>query len=86
MPAEYVPRLSVEISSETFLRMQNRIPWGLRSKVMAILLEDLLDLIEKHGDIVLAAIINRTITSQHIIAGLNKTIQKEGEKDGVLKV
>lgn len=77
MPTDYTPRLSVEISEETYIRMQNRIPWGLKSKVMAILLEDLLDLIEKHGDIVLAAVISRTISAQQIITGLDRTIKKE---------
>jgi len=77
MPEVYTPRLSVEISEETYLRMQNRIPWGLKSKVMVILLEDLLDLVEKHGDIVLAAIINRTISAQQVVKGLDKTIKKE---------
>jgi len=81
MPTEYTPRLSVEISEETHIRMQNRIPWGLKSKVMVILLEDLLDLIEKHGDIVLAAIINRTISSQQVITGLDRTIKKEEHYD-----
>uniref|UniRef100_A0A6M3JD02 Uncharacterized protein n=1 Tax=viral metagenome TaxID=1070528 RepID=A0A6M3JD02_9ZZZZ len=82
MPDVYTPRLSVEISEETYLRMQNRIPWGLKSKIMVILLEDLLDLIEKHGNIVLAAIIDRTISSQQVIKGLDRTIRKE-EESGV---
>lgn len=79
MPEVYTPRLSVEISEETYFRMQDRIPWGLKSKVMVILLEDLLDLIDSHGNIVLAAIINRTLSTQQVIKGLDKTIRREEE-------
>jgi hypothetical protein len=81
VPNDYTPRLSVELSEETFRRMQDRIPWGLKSKVMVILLEDLLDLVEQHGDIVLAAIINRAVTARQVITGLDKAIKK-GEISG----
>lgn len=76
MPEEYVPRLSVEISEETQQRLANLIPWGLKSKVMSILLEDILDLVEAHGNIVLAAIIDRTLSARHIVKGLNSQIKE----------
>lgn len=70
MKTEYIPRLSVEISEETSHRMQNLIPWGLRSKAMTILLEDLLDLIETHGNIVLATILNRQLGVKDVVKEL----------------
>ena len=71
MPAD-TPRLSVEISESSSQRFTNLVPWGLRSKVMAVLLDDLLDRLEENGDIVLAAILNRTINVTHIMKGLPK--------------
>lgn len=79
MPEQYTPRLSVEISEETYRRMRDRIPWGLTSKVMKILLEDLLDLIDEHGDIILAALINRSLSARHVIAGIEKGLKKEAQ-------
>ena len=78
MPNEYVPRLSIEITEEAFQRMTNRIPWGLRSKVMAMLLDDLLDLVEEHGEIVIAAILERSIATRNILKGLPKEVRKNG--------
>jgi len=79
MSTEYAPRLSVEVSAETYQRLTNRIPWGLKGKIMVILLEDLLDLVEKHGDIVLAALINRSLSARQVVKGLDKLI-KDKEK------
>jgi len=82
MPAKYTPRLSVEVSPETYTRLTNRIPWGLKGKIMVILLEDLLDLIEEHGDIILAGLINRSLSAQHIVKGLDKMIKEKEKSDG----
>lgn len=79
MSKDYIPRLSVEISEETYRRMQDRIPWGLRAKVMTILLEDLLDLIEKHGNLVIAAILNRQITAKEVMKELRGEALNNGK-------
>jgi len=82
MSTEYAPRLSVEVSEETYRRLTNHIPWGLKGKIMVILLEDLLDLVEKHGDIVLAALINRSLSARQVVKGLDKLIKDKEESDG----
>lgn len=76
MPDHYYPRLSYEISEESYNRFINLIPWGLRTKIIALLLDDLLDLIEENGEIVLAAILNRTINASHVMKGLPKEARK----------
>jgi hypothetical protein len=76
---EYTPRLSIEIKKETYLRMKDKIPWGLTTKVMSALLEDLLDLIDTHGDIVIAAILNRCLGTKDVMQELRG---KELKKDG----
>lgn len=76
---DHIPRLSVEISEETYFRMKDRIPWGLTTKVMSTLLEDLLDLIDEHGNIVIAAILNRSIGAKEVVKELRS---KEVKKDG----
>ena len=70
MPRTYTPRLSIELSEETFFRMQNKVPWGLKTKIMVALLEDLLDLIDSHGNIVLAAILDRKLGSADVLKEL----------------
>lgn len=70
MPKDYVPRLSIELSEQTYFRMQNRIPWGLKTKIMVVLLEDLLDLLDSHGNIILAAILDRKLGAADVIKEL----------------
>lgn len=69
MPVE-TPRLSVELNQDTYDRYVALLPWGLRGKIVTLLLEDLLSLIEENGDIVLSAIVNRVIRVNHIWTGL----------------
>jgi hypothetical protein len=60
--------------------MQNLIPWGLKTKVMVMLLEDLLDLVEAHGNIVLAAILDRRMGSREVIKELRGKELDNGAK------
>ena len=72
MPDVYIPRLSVELTEETYWRMKEKIPWGLTSKVMVVLLEGTLDLIDEHGNIVLAAILNQAIGAKEVVKELRE--------------
>jgi hypothetical protein len=72
---EYVPRISVEVSEEQQIRFANAIPWGLRSRVLAILVEDLLSLVEKEGNIVIAALVERAIGIEEVVKLPRKEIE-----------
>jgi hypothetical protein len=65
----YRPRLSIEIGEDLQKRLQDLVPWGLRSQLMTVLLEDVLDMIEKEGDIVTALIIKRKLHAKDITKG-----------------
>jgi hypothetical protein len=72
---EYVkiPRIFAEVSDETAIRFANSISWGLRGKVVGLIINDLLDLIDREGDIVITALIQRVIRGEHIVKGLPNT-------------
>jgi len=72
VPVDYVPRISIEVSPELYDRFTNLIAWGLRSKILAPLIEDLCECIEQNGEIVLGAILKRSIDVSHIMKGVNK--------------
>jgi len=55
-------RLSIEISDQDQERMHLLIPRGLTSHIMRILLKSTLDLVEKHGDIVLGFVLSGQIS------------------------
>lgn len=72
MPTEYVPRVSIEVPPDLYDRFTNLVAWGLRSKVLVPLIEDLCECIEQNGEVVLAAILKRSINVSHIMKGVNK--------------
>ncbi|OQB08795.1 MAG: hypothetical protein BWY21_01091 [Parcubacteria group bacterium ADurb.Bin216] len=68
-------RLSIEISEEEQIRMRNLIPWGVVSRIMRLLLIQTMDLVERHGDVVLGALVSGKLTSLDLL-------RKEDSKDG----
>jgi hypothetical protein len=53
-----VARLSIVITDEDQARLHRYIPWGLQSRIMRVLVMRMIDLVEKHGDIVLGAFLS----------------------------
>jgi hypothetical protein len=67
-------RLSIEITHEDQIRMQNLIPWGITGRIMRLLLLQLLDMVEEHGEIVLGALITGKLSVLDIL--------QKGDKSG----
>ena len=61
MPNEQRPRLSIEITEEQNLALQRLIPWGVKNSLFGMIVDDLISMLEKHGEIVLAAIFSRKL-------------------------
>lgn len=72
MNQDYKPRLSVNISQEQFNRVSRLIPWGVKHRFIQAILDDILDVLEEHGDIAIAAIINKNIGIIDIIKAAQK--------------
>ena len=63
----YRPRLSIDLDESLANDIRNLIPHGLRGKVFLLILEDLIDLIKKHGSgVVLSTFIERDIGVKEI--------------------
>jgi hypothetical protein len=60
-------RLSIIITEADQCRMRNVIPWGLISRIMRMLLLQTLDLVERHGDVVLGALLSGQLTALDLI-------------------
>jgi len=80
MSDRYIPRLSIDIPQETQFRLQRLLPWGLRGRLFLALIEDVLDLIEEHGEDVIALFIAKRLRARDIIMkGVAKN-ESEGPK------
>ena len=65
---DYVPRFLFEISPELRVRVDKYLSaHGVKKAVMTPILEDLLDLIEQHGNIIIGAILDETVRPKQII-------------------
>jgi hypothetical protein len=72
-----VPRLNVEISTEQEIRLNKLIPWGMRKPVMSYVLDWLLDAIEKNPELVIDAIITKTVLAKfEVINGVKRNKEK----------
>lgn len=66
-PETYKPRLTIEISEEQFFRKQRLMPYGVQRVVFCILLDEILDLIEKHGVQALAPVLNKSLKLTEVL-------------------
>jgi len=61
MSTDYRPRLSIEITEEQHLALGRLIPWGAKNELFRVIIDDVITLLEKHGAIIIAAILTRRL-------------------------
>jgi len=69
----YRPRLSIELTEQQANELRNLVPWGLKNSLFQIIVDDVIELIKKHGQIFVAALLDRKIK-------LNKIVKFEVEE------
>ena len=70
---EYKPRFSFEISEEQKKRADTLISvYGIRKSIFSIILDDVLDLIENHGNMVIGVILDGAAKPREILPSLVK--------------
>lgn len=81
---EYRPRISFDISDEQRIRADNLIAtYGIRKTIFNIILDDLLDLIEEHGSIVIGVLVSGKLKPRAMIPIMNKAERlAKGVNDG----
>lgn len=84
MPDEYKPRFSFEITEVQKERADNLISvYGIRRSLFGIILDDVLDLIEKNGTIAIGIILDRAARPREILPSLSKVNRlTKGDSNG----
>ena len=73
MAEDYKPRFSFEITEEEKLRADRLLTtYGLRKTIMKPILNDLLDLIEERGEIVLGVLLSEAAKPRDILPSLSR--------------
>jgi len=80
---EYRPRFAFDISEAQQLRCNNLISThGMRKALFQPILDDVLDLIEEHGDIVAGIIMDKRAKPREVIPSMKKAEVKARRADG----
>ena len=79
MRADYRPRKSIDLTEKQFKKLQEYIPWGLSNELFRCIVEDLIELCEKHGPMVVAALVSRRVSAANVLKTL-KEINSEDKK------
>ena len=57
----YRPRLSIELTEEQQIKLLRLIPWGVKNKLFSIIVDDVIRLMEEHGQRFLAAVLTKAV-------------------------
>jgi len=77
MSDDYVPRFTFEISEEQKARADRVLAtYGLRKAVFSTILDDLLDLIEERGNIVVGILLGEVVKPREILPSMNEAERK----------
>jgi hypothetical protein len=73
----YIPRFSFEITEEMKARADKLLSThGIRKAIMTPILEDLLDMVEQHGQIVVGMLLEANVKPREVIKSLAKAERK----------
>jgi hypothetical protein len=71
--SDWTPRFSIEITEEQRERASRLLNiHGVRRAVMSLLLDEVLDLVEEHGHVIIGILINRQAKAREIIPALKE--------------
>ena len=74
---DYIPRFTFEISEDLKRRADKLLyTHGSRKAVMTPILEDILDMIEEHGQIIIGAIVDESVKPRQIIRSMCQAEKK----------
>ena len=76
---EYTPRFSFEITEKQKEKVDRLLStYGLRKAVFSIILDDLLNMIDTHGQVVIGVILDGAAKPKEIIPVMHKAEKKGG--------
>ena len=76
-------RLSIDLPEEEFEKLQELIPYGLRNRIMRVLVNSMLNVVDQYGDIVFGALLTGKISALDLIKKGGETSGLIGPKGGI---
>ncbi len=75
MSKHYIPKLTVELEEDQYWRLKNHLGYGELRPLMSAIVDDIIDMIDTHGTLVIALIAGKQVLPRDVIPSLNKAIQ-----------
>jgi hypothetical protein len=72
MTRDNPPRLNVELTEEQDAALRRLVPWGLKHHLFSAVVDELIALIEEHGEIAISAISCRKVKLLDMLKGKEK--------------
>lgn len=71
------PRLHIDLTPEQFQRLQKSFPWGVQQAFWREIVDDVIDLLERKGEMAIAVILNRALKPREVLKSLKEMGGKE---------
>jgi hypothetical protein len=79
MPLDYRPRFSFDITEAQQIRKDSLgLTHGLQKAVFQVILDDFMDLVEQHGQMICGIIIDRKLKPRDMLPSLHQAAKKAG--------
>jgi hypothetical protein len=82
MSKMYTPRLSIDISQSQHDKLVNLVPWGVKNVLFRAIVDDVIELIDEHGPIVIAAILEKRLRIKNLQTFKDLPKKRRGTKNG----
>ena len=63
----YRPRITIDVTEQQRNDLQRLVPWGTQNALFGSLIDQLIPLLEEHGDTIIAFILNNKITAGQLL-------------------
>lgn len=88
MSKHYIPKLTIELEEEQYFRLKNHLDYGELRPLMSAIVDDINDLIDEYGNLIVAIIAGKKVLPREVLPSLNKAVktceqlQQEEPSDG----
>lgn len=87
MSSGYIPKLTVELDEKQYWALKNKLEYGELRPLISAIVDDLVKMIDEHGNLVVALIAGKKVKPREVIPSMYKAIEtcnhlQEEQDDG----
>lgn len=75
MSKDYIPKLTVELDEVQYFRLKNNLEYGELRPLMSAIVDDINDLIDEYGNMVVAVIAGKEVKPREVLPSISKAVR-----------